>query len=113
MAVPSPLSASLIPPYTAVIFTARRTNAFQNQYTLLSERLESLVTAQPGYLGMESVRGEDRIGITVSYWRDRKSAQAWKEVAEHMAAQQLGRSQFYEWYRVRIATVEAEWGFGP
>jgi hypothetical protein len=32
-------------------------------------------------------------------------------VAEHQAAQVAGRERFYEWYRVRVATVLREHGF--
>jgi heme-degrading monooxygenase HmoA len=73
--------------------------------------MESLAAAMPGYLGIESVRGEDGVGITISYWREPFHAQAWKEVAEHQAAQVAGRERFYEWYRVRVATVLREHGF--
>ena len=113
MADPSPFSASLTPPYIAVIFTSRRSDYFQEQYAAMADQMEVLAKTQSGFLGMESARGTDRVGITVSYWRDRESARAWKGVAEHLVAQRLGQSQFYEWYRVRIATVSEEWGFGP
>lgn len=72
--------------------------------------MEHLAATQPGYLGIESAR--DAIGITVSYWRSAADAQAWKAVAEHRIAQQLGRQRWYEAYRVRVATVQREYGAG-
>ena len=70
--------------------------------------MEELAREQPGYLGIESARGG--VGITVSYWVDAEAARAWKAVAEHRGAQRLGRAQWYRAYRVRIATVEREYG---
>jgi heme-degrading monooxygenase HmoA len=48
--------------------------------------------------------------ITVSYWATADHARAWKGVAEHLEGQRLGRERWYEAYRVRIATVEREYG---
>jgi heme-degrading monooxygenase HmoA len=67
-----------------------------------------LAARQPGYLGVESAR--DGLGVTVSYWADEEAAKAWKAVAEHVGAQQLGKSRWYTQYRVRIATVTREYG---
>ena len=97
------------PPYTAVIFTSLRTDG-DGGYAQMSQRTEDLAREQPGYLGIESARGD--LGITVSYWADAHAARAWKAVADHRVAQQLGREQWYRAYRVRIATVEREYGVG-
>lgn len=94
------------PPYTAVIFTSLRTEGDQG-YARMSERMVELAAQQPGFLGVESAR--DELGITVSYWADEASAAAWKQVAEHLVAQDRGRSTWYADYRVRIATVERDY----
>jgi heme-degrading monooxygenase HmoA len=98
------------PPYTAVIFTSVRTDADADGYAATADAMEQLAAQQPGYLGVESARSE--LGITVSYWATGQDARAWKAVAEHRLAQQLGRERWYRSYRVRIATVEREYGFG-
>ena len=63
------------------------------------------------FLGVESVRGGDGIGITVSYWRDRASIRNWRINVEHLAAQQMGRQEFYSWYHIRVAEVVAHRSF--
>jgi heme-degrading monooxygenase HmoA len=90
-----------------VIFTAQRTLSDEDMYSLTSERMVELAQQQPGFLGLESVRGEDGIGITVSYWRDRAAIRAWRIDVEHLAAQQMGRQEFYSWYHIRVAEVVA------
>lgn len=47
-----------------------------------------LAQAQPGGLGVESVRGESGLGesglgITVSYWQSLDSIRPWREHVEH------------------------------
>ena len=97
--------------YFAVIFTAQRTMSDENIYQITADRMVTLAQQQPGFLGVESVSGDDGIGITVSYWTDRDSITQWREHAEHMVIQAMGRQEFYDWYRIRIAEVVSERAF--
>ena len=97
--------------YFAVIFTAQRSLSGDDIYDITADRMVLLARRQPGFLGVESVRGDDGIGITVSYWVDRDAIANWRQQAEHLAAQVLGRQEFYDWYRVRVAEVVAERAF--
>lgn len=94
------------PPYYAVIFTSLRTEGDQG-YGAMAERMVALAAQQPGFLGAESVR--DGLGITVSYWADLESIAAWKQQAEHLQAQRLGRERWYADFRVRIARIERDY----
>jgi len=102
------------PPYTAVIFTSVRLPAADEpDYAEAARRMEELAAEQPGYLGVESVTSGST-GMTVSYWTTPAAATAWKAVAEHAAVQILGRRRWYADYRVRVATVERDYGMhGP
>jgi heme-degrading monooxygenase HmoA len=102
-----PIAQTPEPPYTAVIFTSTRTDGDQG-YARMSERMDALAAEQPGYLGHESAR-DDTLGITVSYWADHAAASAWKQVAEHLVAQQRGREAWYADYTVRVATVDRDY----
>jgi len=95
------------PPYVAVIFTSLHPEAADG-YGEVAGRMLQLAEEQPGYLGHESVRQPDGWGITVSYWKDVKAAQAWKANAEHGEAQRLGRERFYGAYALRVAAVERQ-----
>jgi heme-degrading monooxygenase HmoA len=94
--------------YVAVIFTSQL--ASTDGYDLAADRMEELAAAQPGYRGIESARDASGFGITVSYWDSGEAAAAWKQVAEHRAAQARGRAEWYAGYTVRIATVTREYG---
>lgn len=99
------------PPYYAVIFSSQLSEQATG-YRELANRMVELAAAQPGFLGMESVRDVSGNGITVSYWRSLADIAAWKRHSEHAVAQQLGKSQFYADFRLRIAVVESESGLG-
>ncbi len=95
-------------PYYAVIFTSVRTDVDQG-YGDMADRMVALAAQQPGFLGVESAR--EGVGITVSYWNSLEAIRAWKANAEHLVAQQTGRSDWYRQYKTRIAKVERDYGF--
>lgn len=95
-----------LPPYWAVLFTSLRTAEDAEGYARMADAMTALAPSQPGYLGIESVRGADGVGITVSYWRDEASIAAWKKQAAHVAAQHAGHARWYEDFVVRVARVE-------
>ncbi|WP_428409615.1 antibiotic biosynthesis monooxygenase family protein [Hyphococcus sp.] len=93
------------PPYYAVIFSSRRTPG-DNGYADMAEQMDELAKTMPGYLGIESARGEDGLGITVSYWESEAAIANWKKNAAHLEAQRKGRAEWYDDYTVRVAKVE-------
>jgi heme-degrading monooxygenase HmoA len=72
------------PPYYAVVFSTLKSGC-NDGYEAMAKKMTALASKQAGFLGLESAKNE--LGITISYWRDLKSIQAWKENAEHMEAQ--------------------------
>jgi heme-degrading monooxygenase HmoA len=102
------IAATPAAPYYAVIFTSLRTEGDKG-YGDMADRMVALAAQQPGFLGVESAR--EGLGITVSYWQDLASIKAWKMNAEHLVAQQTGRSDWYTQYKTRIAKVERDYGF--
>ena len=107
---PSGIADTLRPPYYAVIFTSLRTTQDEG-YPEMAERMAQLAANQPGFLGIESVM-EGSVGITVSYWASEDAIILWKNHLEHRDAQASGRSRWYSQYRVRVAKVERDYGFG-
>ncbi len=90
----------------AVIFTNTRTAEDDAGYGAMAARMVELASQQDGFAGIHSVRDPaSRDGITVSYWRDEASALAWKQQAEHLQAQELGRERWYSQYEVVVAAV--------
>ncbi|WP_205688869.1 antibiotic biosynthesis monooxygenase family protein [Candidatus Macondimonas diazotrophica] len=77
------------PPYYAVIFSSQRTEG-DHGYGEMAERMTRLAARRPGFLGIDSVRGTDGFGITVSYWASTEAIAAWKADVDHRAAQARG-----------------------
>ncbi|MBN8212728.1 MAG: antibiotic biosynthesis monooxygenase [Xanthomonadales bacterium] len=94
------------PPYYAVMFTSLRNGEDAEGYDEASVRMMDLAQQQSGYLGAESVRGVDGVGITVSYWRTEADILSWKHQVEHAATRARGRRDWYTRYITRVAKVE-------
>ena len=101
------------PPYYAVIFSSLRTPDDDTGYAAMADRMVELAATQPGYLGVESTRGADGFGITVSYWRSEEDIRNWRRNAEHTLAREQGRTTWYEHYELRVAKVERAYGGPP
>ena len=98
------------PHYHTVVFTNRRTawgdEAADTDYGAAAARMEELARSMPGFLGIDSVRGADGTGITVSYWADEAAIAAWRDHPEHLDTQARGREEWYEWYELRVGRIE-------
>lgn len=96
------------PSYYAVIFSSLRIPN-DNGYARTAERMVELAKLQPGYLGVESARGADGFGITVSYWKDEASIHTQRlrhhhaaHAATHEESTNLGRIRpFFPRWRSR------------
>lgn len=102
-----PIAKTPIPPYYAVIFTSQRTEEDKG-YREMADVMVSLAEKQVGFLGAESVRETDGLGITVSYWDSLESIQTFRDIAVHKEAQEKGRNLWYSSFGLRVCKVEKE-----
>ena len=89
----------------AVIFTSVRNGTDAAGYDAAAVAMDALAARQPGYRGVESVRGIGGDGITISYWADEAAAIAWRDHPEHAAIRELGRARWYDRYRLTVCAV--------
>ncbi len=99
------------PPYWAVIFTAVQSGSDSANYESMAARMVDLAHQQPGFLGYETAQGDGASEITICYWESEAGIRAWKQHAEHLEAQRLGREVWYAGYSIRIVKVERAYGF--
>jgi heme-degrading monooxygenase HmoA len=71
----------------------------------MADRMLELAGQQPGFIGVESVRGSDGFGITVSYWESLESIRNWKHHSEHLTAQAVGQQTWYSDFELRVCQV--------
>ncbi|MDP6574140.1 MAG: antibiotic biosynthesis monooxygenase [Rhodospirillales bacterium] len=66
-----------------------------------------------GFISVERFESRTEEGkyLSFSVWRDEEAVRAWREVAEHQAAQNKGKSEIFDRYRIRVAEVVRDYGF--
>ncbi len=80
-------------------------------YAAAAAVMSNLAAEQTGYLGQDSSRSEDGLGITVSYWKDDAAAKAWRDHPVHSAIREQGRGKWYESYTLHVARIERSYAW--
>ena len=99
------------PPYYVAIFRCVRNTHDDPGYRRAAERMFELARLQPGFLGMQAVRGEDGAGITLSYWTDEASIRAWRALDDQGVVREAGRRAWYTRYMMQIARVDRSYSW--
>jgi len=91
----------------AVIFRAE-INKLDSRYAEIASRMRDLAITKYGCSEFTSVT-EGSQEIAISYWQDQEQIKKWKEDSEHLAAQKLGKSNWYKFYKVQIVEIIREY----
>jgi heme-degrading monooxygenase HmoA len=95
--------------YYAVIFTSQLAGVDGAEYEEMALKMVALAKEQKGFIDVESVRGSDGFGITISYWENQDDIKSWKANTDHLLAQKYGRSKWYKSFKTRVCKVEREY----
>lgn len=87
----------------AVIFEAK-INQLDEGYFATAARMRELATSNYGCVEFTSVTEGDK-EIAISYWQSLEDIQRWKQDAEHLQAQQMGKARWYKSYQVKIVNI--------
>ncbi len=87
----------------AVIFRAKIAG-LDEEYSRVAERMKELALGEYGCTEFVSVT-QGREEIAISYWENQNQIQKWRSNSEHILAQELGRSKWYESYKVQVVEV--------
>lgn len=95
-----------------VIFEVWPAPGRKPEYLDIAARLKPELEAIDGFISVErfqSLTDEGKI-LSVSFWRDEKAVQAWRNAENHRRAQAKGRSSTFSDYRIRVASVVRDYG---
>ncbi|HYZ48141.1 MAG TPA: antibiotic biosynthesis monooxygenase [Sphingomonas sp.] len=96
----------------AVIFEGWADEGQGEAYLDLAAMLRPLVEEAPGFISVERFRSVSDPAklLSLSFWEDEAAVAAWRNTAEHRAAQVRGRAGVFRNYRLRIAAVTRGYG---
>ena len=96
----------------AVIFEVWPKAERRQDYLDLAAELRPLLERIDGFISIERFESLYEPGkiLSLSFFRDEDAVKAWRNLAEHRAAQHKGRKEFFSNYRLRIASVIRDYG---
>jgi len=95
----------------AVIFRAEILE-LDAEYAAMARRMRDLAIDQYGCMEFVACTA-DNTEIAISYWENEEQIQQWKQNAEHMVAQEKGRTKWYGSYTVQVVEVVRAYSFIP
>jgi heme-degrading monooxygenase HmoA len=96
----------------AVIFEVRPKPGRREEYLGLAADLRPLLEKIDGFISVERFESLTEPGkiLSLSFFRDEKAVDAWRNTESHRSVQRKGREVVFENYRLRIAGVIRDYG---
>lgn len=96
----------------AVIFELQPKKGRSEDYFSIAAALKEEVASIDGFISIEryqSINNESKF-LSLSFWRDEQAIEQWRNNFQHKSAQNTGREEIFEDYRLRVATVMRDYG---
>ena len=84
------------------VFRSRLNPDVGKEYTEMAVRMSELAKTMPGYISHKSFTAEDDERVTIVEFETMEGQLEWRKNAEHGKAMQLGRSTFYEAFKIQV-----------
>jgi heme-degrading monooxygenase HmoA len=75
-------------------------------YEEMSARMLKMARSMPGFVEAKTFSAGDDERLTLVIFEDRATQEAWRDHPEHRAAQELGRTTFYDAFDLLVGEIE-------
>ncbi len=93
------------------VFRNRLNPDHSPEYYDLIPKIAALAVDMPGYVWHKSFTADDGERVTIVEFADEASHEGWARHPEHRAAMKKGRDRFYQFYDIKICTVDRSSSF--
>jgi len=94
-----------------VLFRSELGDEAGPDYRATADAMLERARGMPGFVAFRSYAGEDGERLSVIWWESHETLAAWRDDAEHRAAQRLGRDRWYRWFRLEVCDRVRTAGF--
>jgi heme-degrading monooxygenase HmoA len=96
----------------AVIFEVWPAEGRAVEYFDLAASLRADLETIDGFISIERFESLTTRGkyLSLSFWRDEEAVRTWRNLGNHRQAQAKGRGGIFKDYRIRVASVERDYG---
>ena len=95
-----------------VIFEVVPAEGRTDDYLAMAARMRPLVEEVEGFISVErfqSLTNPEKL-LSVSFFEDEAAVARWRRLAQHRAAQAMGRGEMFDDYRLRVVEVLRDYG---
>ncbi|MDR7131329.1 heme-degrading monooxygenase HmoA [Algoriphagus sp. 4150] len=96
----------------AVLFEALPSEGKWDEYLDIAAGLRPELSKIKGFISIErfqSITNPEKV-LSLSFWKDEESIKQWRTIELHRTAQKKGRSLIFSDYRLRVASVQRDYG---
>lgn len=94
-----------------IIRTQLRADADAALYARVSDEMDLLVRAMPGFISAKDFTSDDGDRISLVIFDSHEALLAWRNLPAHVEAQRLGKEQIYLSYSVQVCEVARSYQF--
>ena len=92
-----------------ILFRSRlRAGVDGEAYDRHAQALYDIVRTMPGFVSSEDFVGESGDRLAVILFQDDETLAAWRNHPVHREAQERGRREYYEFYDIKICSVDRQ-----
>jgi len=85
-----------------IVFRSRLRDGIETEYGAHAGKIYELAIKQPGFVDAKDFVADDGERLALIEWASSPELDAWRELGEHRAAQERGRSHYYAEYSLQI-----------
>lgn len=95
-----------------VIFEVWPKPEYKDKYLEIAAELRATLEKIDGFISVErfqSISDENKM-LSLSFFESHQALDEWRNIAEHRTAQTIGRSSYFADYRLRVVSIERDYG---
>jgi heme-degrading monooxygenase HmoA len=96
--------------HIVTIFRSRLRPEHAEEYHRLAPQIERLAKSMAGFVAFKSFAAPDGERVSIVEFASEAAHNAWRDHAQHRAAQKLGREKFYAEFRIQVCRIEKDHG---
>ncbi len=90
------------------VFRSRLNPDVDDEYMEVATRMNDLAKTMPGYISHKSFTAEDGERVTIVEFESMEGQLEWRKNAEHSEAMRMGRTDFYDEFKIQVCEVLRE-----
>ena len=88
-----------------IAFRSKLTETAGDDYAGMAAAMETHARSFPGFVEVKAFKAADGERLTMVWWQDEQTLEAWSNDLKHRAAKDLGRAKWYQYYKIDVAKI--------